>query len=102
MTKFNVVIEPVALSDIQEAIDYYDSQEIGLGEEFENKLNQYLVKLRLNPFYQTRYDDVHCLPLKRFPYMIHFSIEEESNLVNVRAVLNTARNPNIWKGRKGI
>ena len=30
---FTVVIEPHALADIQNGIDYYDDQRIGLGEK---------------------------------------------------------------------
>ena len=71
---FTVLIDPRAIQDIQEAIDYYDNQQIGLGKKFENELNKYLVVLEKNPFFRIRYNHVRCLPMKKFPFMVHFSI----------------------------
>ena len=97
---FTTVLDPRAINDIQQAIDYYDEQQPGLWEKFEESLNEYLVKLEQHPFYQVGYDEIHCLPLKKYPYMIYFTIDEEEQLITVRAVFNTLRNPEIWKKRK--
>ena len=97
---FTAVIDPRAMQDVQEAIEYYDEKQPGLGEEFEHHLNEHLQLIEKNPFFQVRYDDIHCLPLKRFPYMIHYTIQEDQQIVTVQAVLNTFRSPRIWKSRK--
>jgi hypothetical protein len=55
MVKYQVVVEPTAIKDIQQAIDYYDEQQIGLGEKFEESLNAHFVSLETNPFFQIRY-----------------------------------------------
>lgn len=96
---YNVVIEPVALQDIQQGIDYYDDQQIGLGEKFEVAVNKHLVSIEKNPFFQVRYDDVHCLPVKKYPYMIHFTINEADKTVTVRAVFHTSLDPEKWTER---
>jgi len=96
---FTTVLDPRAIQDIQKAIDYYEEQQPGLGVQFEDSLNEYLRKLEQNPFFQVRYDNVHCLPLKKYPYMIHFTIDEQEQLITVRAVFNTFRDPGIWKER---
>lgn len=95
---FSTVIDPKAIQDIQEAIDYYEEKEIGLGKRFENSLNEEIIKLQVNPFYQIRYDSVHCLPMKKYPYMIHYTVEK-NELIKIRAVFNTKMNPNTWKER---
>tara|TARA_R110002124_G_C8904826_1_gene510123 strand:- start:241 stop:555 length:315 start_codon:yes stop_codon:yes gene_type:complete len=77
---FTTVLDPRAMLDIQQAIDYYDEQHSGLGEQFEDFVNECLIKLEQNPFFQIRYDDIHCLPLKKYPYMIHFSIDEKKTV----------------------
>lgn len=51
----------------------------------------------MNPFYEIRYDNIRCLPLKTFPYTIHFSINEADRVVIVRAVFQTSLNPQIWR-----
>lgn len=90
---FLIKLDLRALNDIQNAIDYYDYKQIGLGEKFEIYLNKYFKSLSKNPFYQNRYDNIHCLPLKKYPFMIHFSIEEKEKSIYVHAVLNTYLNP---------
>jgi len=98
--KFTIKIEPEAKLDIQDGIDWYNDQQSGLGKNFHTSVKAHLKKLQINPFYQVRYNKVHCLPLKKYPYMIHFTIDKENQRVIVHAILNTSRNPKIWKDRK--
>lgn len=66
MRAFKSVLDPKAIRDIQEAIDYYDEQEIGLEEIFEETVHQHIIKLEQIPFFQERYDSVPCLPIQNF------------------------------------
>jgi hypothetical protein len=43
---FNVVIDPGVLEDIQQAMNFYNKQEKGLGSKFESELNKHLNALR--------------------------------------------------------
>ena len=97
---YSLVIDPRATQDVQQAINYYEERQHGLGKKFENALNKQLLRLQQNPFFQIRYDGVRCLPLKKYPYMVHFTIDEDSQLIIVRSVFNTSRDPEIWKQRK--
>lgn len=90
---FTLELDPRAIQDIQETIDYYDQQLVGLGERFEAYLHKYIKALAKNPFYQIRYDDVRCLPLKKFPFMIHFTVDQQLNAVYIHSVLNTSKDP---------
>ena len=45
-----------------------------------------------------KYEDVHCLQIKGFPYLIHYKIIEKTAIVY--GVINTSRNPDIWKELK--
>ncbi len=97
---FTLVIAPKAIQDIQKAIDYYDGQQTGLGKRFEATLNKHLLILENKPFFHIRYDNVRCLPLKKFPYMIHFTINQDQKVVTVWAVFHTSLNPKKWQGRQ--
>lgn len=87
------IVLPSAIRDIQKIIDYYDSVQLGLSEKFDDELNDYFLSLQKNPFFQVRYANVRCLPLKKFPVMIHFTIDKKLNNVYIRAVLNTSTDP---------
>jgi toxin ParE1/3/4 len=96
---YAVVIDPLAIQDIQQAIEYYDAQQTGLGLRFEAALDKHLTTLEKNPFFLVRYDKVRCLPLKKFPYMVHFTIDESKNIVVIRAVFHTSLSSRNWKKR---
>lgn len=96
---YSVVLDPIALKDIQKGVDYYDDQQIGLGEKFEATVNKHMLSISKNPFFQSRYDNVHCLPLKKYPYMIHYTINETDKIVTVRAVFHTSLDSKKWTER---
>lgn len=97
---YRLVIQPEVFDDIQKAIDWYNSQQKGLGNKFFTAIQKEYEHLRKNPRFQIRYDDVRCLPIKKFPYMIHFCVKEESQIVIIMGVINTYMNPEIWEKRK--
>jgi hypothetical protein len=89
---YTALLDTDAIQDLQDAIDYYDNQKIGLGEEFDNQFDKVIEVLELNPFFQVRYDNVHCFPMKKFPYMAHYTINKEKQIVMIRAILSTRKN----------
>jgi toxin ParE1/3/4 len=94
---FSLKIEPLAAIDIQEGISFYNSKQAGLGKRFHKELKLYLNSLKSSPFFQIRYDDIRCLPLKIFPVMIHYTVDEAISLIIVRAVINTSKNPDEYR-----
>lgn len=96
---FVIQIEPEAIQDIQNAIDWYELQQKGLGKKFYDYLDSVLERLESNPYYQIRYSNIRCLPLQKYPFMIHFSIDEINAIVIIRAIFNTSLNPLKWKSR---
>lgn len=96
---FSIFIEPLAFQDIQDAIDNYELKQPLLGKHFFDTVDLHIQGLKQNPFFQIRYDNVRCLPIKVFPYMIHFVVNQDTNTVEIKAVLNTHKNPNLWTVR---
>lgn len=94
---FSIKSEPEAQEDIQEGIDWYNKIQPGLGRRFHLEVKSKILKLKTNPFFQIRYDDVHCLPLEKFPFMIHYTINEADKIITIKAVFNTSKNPENWK-----
>lgn len=93
---FQILFEPDAVRDIEGKIDYYDNELVGLGKKFEKALNKLFTSLGKSPFYSLRYDRVHCLPMKKYPFMIHFTIDEIHQKVIVIAILHTSLDPKKW------
>jgi len=98
--KYQVKVEPQALVDIQEITNWYNAQQAGLGKRFQNAAIKQIDSLGHNPHVcSIRYNEIRCLLIKKFPYMVHFYLNEQSQTVEVLAVISTSRNPKIWKER---
>lgn len=94
MKQFRFVFSPMSLSDIEEAKNYYEETQAGLGKKFIVQLQLAISALKRNPFLASvRYDDIRCVQLKKFPYLIHYHIDEEQFIVRIIAVYSTHREP---------
>jgi toxin ParE1/3/4 len=90
MKQFRFVFSPLSLSDIEEAKNYYEEMQAGLGKKFIAQLQLAISALKRNPFFASvRYDDIRCVQLKKFPYLIHYHIDENQFIVRIIAVYST-------------
>lgn len=55
---YSIVIEPAAIQDIQQAIDYYNEQQIGLSKKFEASLNNLSL---LRKTHSIKFDMTMCI-----------------------------------------
>ena len=47
---------------------------------------QTLQKIKQNPFFQRYYKDFRGLPLKKYPYIIFYQVDENRKLISINAV----------------
>ena len=73
---FRIKIEADTTRDIQSGIDWYNERQTNLGRKFHAAVKNAVAQLKVSPFYQIRCDEVRCLPLKKFPFMVHFTVDE--------------------------
>ena len=93
MPLFKLLIEDRAVNDIQLGFEYYEDKVPGLGVQFNKQLILALEHLKSNPFHQVRYSTIRCYPIKKFPYLIHYEVDEEHLIVKVFAIISTFQNP---------
>jgi len=95
MSSYKIKVFPEALTDIQKATDWYNEQSYGVGTRFQKQVIKQIDKLSTTAEgYKIRYSEVRCMVIKKFPFMVHFLIEDET--VVIFAILHTSRNPKIW------
>jgi hypothetical protein len=71
-----------------------------LGIRFKEQVKKQIDALAIQALtYGTRYADVRCMLIYKFPFLEHFRINETANIVEIFAVLHTSRNPKIWLQR---
>jgi len=91
---YTLKLEPEAYTDIQEAIKYYNNQQTGLGKRFYTAIKTSFESLKINPFYQIRYQNKRCFYTKLFPFLIHYTVDEKLKTIIILAVIHTSLNPN--------
>lgn len=97
---YKSIILPLAKQDVRQAALWYNSRQKGLGKRFTGQIRQKVKFIRQNPqAVAVRYGDVRTAVLDVFPFMIHFTIEEDKKLVVVSAVFHTSLDPEKWKER---
>lgn len=90
---FDIFHYPEANEDILEAVHYYKAISPSVASNFRKQLSKAYENLEKNPFFQIRYDDVRMLPIKKFPYIILFHIDEIKKIVYIISVFCTHQNP---------
>lgn len=92
---------PIAKLDIREAAFWYNEKLPGLGKRFTSEVREKTSFILKDPKASTtRYLNVRTAVLNKFPFMIHYTVDEANLIVLISAVLHTSRNPEIWETRK--
>ncbi|WP_209328778.1 type II toxin-antitoxin system RelE/ParE family toxin [Lunatimonas salinarum] len=87
--------------DIKEIIAWYNEEKPELGKRFYESLKSRLNYIRKYPLHcQVGYRDVRNILVDKFPYQVHYRIEELEKSIIVFAVTHTSRNPRVWKDKK--
>jgi hypothetical protein len=87
-------------NDLQENIDWYNQKQLGLGSRFFKAVKEQITRIKKSPYtIAVRYDDVRCAKVKRFPFLVHFKIFQDQNIIKIIAVFSTHRDPVIWQER---
>jgi hypothetical protein len=95
---YTVIFKEEAGSDVFDARNWYESRRIGLGDELLDEIEVYVKVLEREPqIFQVRKHNWRYCPLKRFPYLIVFEIEQQ--VVVVYAVFNTYQHPALLEVR---
>jgi hypothetical protein len=99
--RYRLAFNPEFYHDLQQAIDWYEEQKPGLGMKFYLSVKEQTLRLKTEPLkFAVRYDEIRCVPLKQFPYLLHYQTDFDNKLVKVEALLHTSRNPDEWRARK--
>jgi len=87
---YTILVTPTATEDIAVAVEYYNAVAADLGYRFADLVAEYFNRIAELPTASAvRYKSVRCKPMKRFPFLITFTIDEAEHSVNILRVFNT-------------
>lgn len=93
-----LVFRPEVRQELKEAYNWYESQKLGLGDEFIDCVDEMLHRICLMPqSYVVVYRDVRRAVVQRFPYAVYYRIV--SSRIIITAIFHGRRDPKSWQGR---
>jgi len=97
---YDAVILPLAKEDIREAAHWYNDKKRGLGLRFTAQVREQIIFIRKHPgIFAIRYRQIRTAVLNKFPYMIHYQVNEDEKKTVIHAVIHISRNPDFWEKR---
>ena len=97
---FMVEYNPDFFNDIAQSVDWYNEKQSGLGDRFLSNVKKQTAKLSNSAMhFAVKYDNVRCMCIEKFPYLVHYRVNELTQTVKVEALFHTSRNPKLWKNR---
>ncbi|ALR32291.1 MULTISPECIES: type II toxin-antitoxin system RelE/ParE family toxin [Chryseobacterium] len=90
---FNFKFLPLAEENIEEATDYYASISLKVLKNFNNQFDASINKIINNPYFQKRFKQVRALPVKKFPYIIFYEVDDKEKIIYILSVFCTHQNP---------
>lgn len=97
---YSISIAEAAENDVREAFLWYADQKESLGIRFEQHVSKAVDSIQRNPLKtQIRYGNTRVFFLKKFPYGIHFRLNQDQKSILIIAVFHTSRDSAKWKTR---
>ncbi len=91
---YQLVFESSAEEDYREAFNWYEDHGEGLGSDFEEKVDECLLKISASPeAYSLVGKRFRQANVTKFPYLIIYGIEKEARRVVIYSIFHTSRRP---------
>ena len=98
MNRLPFVLLPEARDDLDEAFDWYERRQTGLGDRFAEAVRRTIDFVTAFPRIGTvKYRDVRQRLVLRFPYVIVY--REVGGTIQIVSVFHTSRDPRTWQSR---
>lgn len=81
---YHLKIDIDAFKNIQETYEWYEVQSKGLGLRYKAQTKKQINSLKKDPYlFSIKYDSIRCWKIEKFPFLIHYEINEENKTVTV-------------------
>ena len=89
---YNVLLQPRAKEELQQAISYYAALEVrSLVGNFIQSFEETLNALEVNPHFQIKHPPYRACKMNKFPYILFFRVIEELELIAVESIFHTSQ-----------
>lgn len=91
-------LRPEARQDLEATQDYLDSQSIGLGQAFLERVKETFINISMMPeMYGVIWKNIRVARLRKFLYVVYYRIHDDR--VEILAIIHGSRDPSVWHDR---
>lgn len=93
---YQIELHPEAVSELEDAYQWYELRSEGLGKRFMSAVNKQMQELALSPENHAKKKGNHrAAAIATFPYVIVYEILKKEQIVFVSYIFHTKRNPHL-------
>lgn len=90
---YKIIVSPKAQIEIEDISEYYSQINFTVLTKFYSELENAYKYLETIPHFQTRYKNYRAIPIKKFPYLLFFVIDETTKTIKILSCFNTSKSP---------
>ncbi|MGE5218178.1 MAG: type II toxin-antitoxin system RelE/ParE family toxin [Chloroflexota bacterium] len=92
------IFRPAAAADVEEAYQWYEARQAGLGDELLNAISMLIESITASPeSFPVVHRQTRRALLRRFPYGLYYRIVDDQ--IVVIACMHGRRHPHRWQSR---
>ena len=93
-----VILDPEAEDEFDQGFDYYEGQQTGLGNRFNDAVRVVLNRIAQMPeSHPIVSEDIRRAVVKSLPYCLYYIIE--ASQIRIISVFHTSQDPDRWRSR---
>ena len=91
---YKIVLTPDAIKNIDDAIDYYKTvASVKVAKSFIDDYKTTFKDIQKVKYFQFFFQEFRGKPMKKFPFIVFYTIDEELKIIIIKAVFHTSQNP---------
>jgi plasmid stabilization system protein ParE len=96
--KYKLIVSPEAEADIDNAFEWYEDREEGLGRDFLFEARSSMKRITAHPLsFPLALGKTRRVLLDRFPYSVYYTVIDAT--IKVTACIHQRRHPRVWRSR---
>jgi plasmid stabilization system protein ParE len=93
---YRVAYTALAEQDVLEIVNYLEEEvSIDVAKRFLQRLDEAEHSLERMWAHEVKYDDVRTLAVRRFPYLMHYSVDTQTKTLLIETVLHMKRDSKL-------
>ena len=94
---YKIVVTPDTIQNIDDAVAYYKKETSKkVARDFIDDYKNTFKNILKVKYFQVYFQNFRGKPMKKFPYILFYTIDDELKIITIKGVFHTSQNPNKY------